>query len=77
MSKTIEIVKSSGKCYCRGSSNNCIANTRKNARKIPKDDICLSIYTYSSSGFNTSFYCKKCMLEIFDQFEKAKFEVSW
>ena len=64
----IEIVKSSGKCICRG--NKCNYRT-----KIPKDNICLSIYTGSASGFNTSYYCKDCMLEIFDQFEKAKFDL--
>ena len=75
--KTIKLIKSSGKCYCRGNSDNCIAKnfSRNNAHKIPKGDTCLSIYIYSSSGFNTSYYCKECMLEIFDEFEKAKFDL--
>jgi hypothetical protein len=64
----IEIVKASGRSYCRGGQTNCIAAFPKH---IPKDSKALKISIYGAGGGATAFYCEKCMIPVLDLFAKV------
>lgn len=65
---TIEIVKASGKSYCRGHCKQCIAAY---PNKIPKDSKALRIAISSASGGAISYFCEMCMRSILEDAKNA------
>ncbi len=64
---SIEIVLSSGKCYCRGYGKNCAFTNGK----ISKGAKALKISIYASGGVATSFYYHKCMILLLEMAKEA------
>jgi hypothetical protein len=67
-SKMIEIVKASGRSYCRGGEKTCIAAYPK---YIPKDSKALKISIYGAGGGATAFYCEVCMEPILGKMQEV------
>lgn len=67
----IELLKSSGRCLCRGFS--CPKNPkytkpdRWGKSLIIKDTTCAAITMDSLNGKNTSYYCRDCIEIIHDE----------
>lgn len=58
------LIKASGRCYCRGEK--CARNpnyVNKNGRII-KNTICCALIAESSAGINYSYYCRDCIDQI-------------
>ena len=66
----IELEKSSGRAKCRNSK--CKKNTKfiSEAGRILKDTTCVAITMDSAAGYNTSYYCRECVDEIYDDIRK-------
>jgi len=69
----IEIVRASGKAYCRGGGTDCICWSSGNPvqGKIPKGYKALKISIYDAGGSATAFYCCKCMGSLLRDMEQA------
>lgn len=61
----IDIKKVNNRCFCRG---NCDPSGIGH-RKLNYGETVLRIRTHGASGWNTSLYCKNCMIAILDLFQ--------
>jgi len=66
--KTIELIKASGRSYCRGEERNCIA---KYPKKIPEGSKALRISIYGAGGAAVAFYCQACMGSLVENMQKV------
>lgn len=67
----IDFNKVNNRCFCRGDCGESYTH-----RKLNYGETVLRIKTYGASGWQTSLYCKKCMLAILDLFRKCLDEYS-
>jgi len=63
-----DLVKVKRNAQCRSTNTNC---PYKGYGGIKKGEECLKVSMYSSSGTVTSFFCKKCMLDVIETFKKV------
>lgn len=66
----IELEKASGKAICR--NRNCQKKTEyisENGR-IKSQTTCAAITMQSAAGFNTSYYCRDCIDQLYQDIKK-------
>ena len=67
---TIEIVETKRVCYCRGWTLDGESNAIK-MHDIPKGEKALRSHIHGAGGWETAFYCKKCMVPVLEEAKKS------
>lgn len=66
----LELQKASGRALCRGKDcKNLPEYMHKN--RIKKDTTCVAIRMESAGGWNTSYYCRDCIDQLYLEMKKA------
>lgn len=73
----IRLEKSSGRAYCRNKDCSFNPDYISDKGRIKKDTTCAAITMDSSSGMNTSFYCRECIDKIYENMKKILNPALW
>lgn len=73
----IKLEKSSGRALCRNKT--CKRNPEyiSEAGRIKSGTTCVAITMDSAAGFNTSFYCRECVDELYQELKKVLNPALW
>lgn len=67
----IKLEKASGKALCRGKSCKLIQEYISDKGRIKKDTTCVAITMTSAAGWNTSYYCRDCIDQLYLEMKKV------
>jgi hypothetical protein len=73
----IEIEKSSGRSKCRNRSCKNLPEFISGSGRIKSGSACIAITMESASGFNTSYYCRDCIEQIYLQLKAKLNPIYW
>ena len=73
----IELEKASGKSICRNAKCKKNPDYISPSGRIKHDSTCVVITMQSAAGYNTSYYCRDCVDELYADLKKVLNPALW